>query len=336
MPRCFVARRIPSLALDRLARHCQVDVWEGDLPPPREILMERVRGCDGLLTLLSDTIDDAVMEACGPQLRGIANFAVGYNNIDLAAATARGIAVGNTPDVLTEATADVALGLMIAAARRFQEGWQQVQQDQWRTWEPLGLLGHELNRRTLGIIGMGRIGLAVAMRCVGAWGMNIKYTARSPKPRAEAALQRCFEAHDIADAIDRGLVEHTPLRDLLAESDIISIHTDLNPTTRHLINREHLACMKRTAVLINTARGGIVDQVALLEALRDGTIFAAGLDVTDPEPLPGDSPLRTLPNCTILPHIGSATFTTRQAMANMAVDNLIAVLAGKPMPHAVK
>jgi lactate dehydrogenase-like 2-hydroxyacid dehydrogenase len=259
------------------------------------------------------------MDEVGPQLRGIANYAVGFNNIDVAAAAERRICVGNTPDVLTDATADVAVGLVIAAARHFQSSILQVRALEWKTWEPLGLLGHDLNGKTLGIVGMGRIGAAVARKLVGGWGMKVLYTSRSAKPDIDQ------EFNSIRVSIE----------DLLAQSDVISLHTDLNAHTKHMIGDSEFAKMKPNAILVNTARGGVIDQVALYKALKSKAIFAAGLDVTDPEPLPNDSPLRELENCTILPHIGSATFQARELMSLMAARNLIAALAGQPLPFPV-
>jgi glyoxylate reductase len=317
--RVFVSRRIPENGLNKLREHAQVDVWPGDFAPSRKELLERVAGCDGLLTLLNDTIDGEVMDAAGPQLRVVSNFAVGFNNIDLQAAGRRKISVGNTPDVLTDATADIALGLMLAAARRFQESIDQVRNHQWKTWEPLGLIGQDLRGKTLGIVGMGRIGQAVAQRCVGGWQMKVIYTARKPKPEIDRQLN----------------ATQVSFEQLLDGSDFVSVHTDLNAETKHLFNAAAFHRMKPNAVFINTARGGVVDQVALADALRAQTIFAAGLDVTDPEPLPADSTLRGLANCIILPHIGSATFITRQAMSEIAADNLIAGLQNKPLRHAV-
>ncbi len=316
----FVTRIIPDAGLKLLREQFDVDVWQEFLPPNREALLSRVQGAVGLLSLLSDRIDTEVMDAAGPQLRGIANFAVGFNNIDVAAAIARGIAVGNTPDVLTDATADTAVGLVIAAVRHFQSSILQVRNLQWKTWEPIGQLGHDLNGKTLGIVGMGRIGAAVARKLVGGWGMKVVYTSRSPKPE----IDKEFSATRVS------------LEQLLSQSDVISLHTDLNEQTKHMISHREFAIMKPNAVIVNTARGGVVDQDALYSALKSKVIFAAGLDVTDPEPLPADSPLRELDNCTILPHIGSATFEARDRMAVMAAQNLIAASTGKSIPFPVR
>lgn len=295
-------------------------VWPTELPPSRAELLQHVKGCDGILSLLSDRMDAEVFQQAGPQLRVVSNYAVGFNNIDVREAHSRGIRVGNTPGVLTEATADIAAGLILATARRFSESIDQVRNLEWKTWDPLGLLGLDLKGATLGIVGMGRIGMALAKRMHFGWDMNVIYTARTEKPDAESLLN--------AKRVD--------LATLLANADIVSLHADYNPTTHHLINSSTLAMMKPNAILINTARGGLIDQDALYNALKDGTIWGAGLDVTDPEPLPDDSQLRMLPRCLILPHIGSATIETRQAMADIAVDNLLAGLHGRPLPHEVR
>lgn len=316
----FVCRRIPAAALQRLNSEVDMTVWPAELPPSRAELLQHVEGCDGILSLLSDRMDAEVFQQAGPQLRVVSNYAVGFNNIDVREAHSRGIRVGNTPGVLTEATADIAAGLILATARRFSESIDQVRNLEWKTWDPLGLLGLDLKGATLGIVGMGRIGMALAKRMHFGWDMNVIYTARTEKPDAESLLN--------AKRVD--------LATLLANADIVSLHADYNPTTHHLINSSTLAMMKPNAILINTARGGLIDQDALYNALKDGTIWGAGLDVTDPEPLPDDSQLRRLPRCLILPHIGSATIETRQAMADIAVDNLLAGLHGRPLPHEVR
>ena len=294
---------------------CQVRVWEGELPPPREVLLQQVAGCDGLICLLTDPIDAGVI-AAGGRLRVISQFAVGVDNIDLAAATARGIPVGHTPGVLTEATADLAFGLLLAAARRIPEGIEYVRAGRWRTWEPLGLLGAAVWGATLGVVGLGRIGTAVARRGRG-FGMRVLYTSRTRKQRLEAEL---------------GL-ERVVLGDLLARADFVTLHCPLTPETYHLIDERALRRMKPTAVLVNTARGPVVEMEALARALREGWIAAAALDVTDPEPLPPDHPLLSLPNCIIMPHIGSATVAARERMAVMAAENLLAGLRGEQLPY---
>jgi glyoxylate reductase len=314
-PKVFVSRIIPAAGLDKIKAECDVDVWPEQMPPPYEALTQRVKGVDGLLCLLTDRIDGALMDAAGSQLKVISQMAVGYDNIDIAAANERGIPVGNTPGVLTEATADLTFALLLAAARRIVEGVNYIKAGQWKTWEPETLLGADLTGATLGIVGWGRIGQAVAKRA-GGFDMRII-------------------AHSRSRITDSG-VQQVDFDTLLAESDFVSIHTPLTPETRHLINRETLRKMKRTAILINTARGPIVDQQALYDALRDGTIACAALDVTDPEPIAPDHPLLTLPNLTIVPHIGSASVRTRSRMAEIAADNLLAGLRGEPLRHEIK
>ncbi|MEM9589291.1 MAG: D-glycerate dehydrogenase [Planctomycetota bacterium] len=319
MPTVFVTRQILPTHLERLTQTANVDVWSGDDPPTREQLIARAKGCEGLLSLLGDQVDGPLMDAIGPQLKVISNYAVGYNNIDVEAAKTRGVAVGNTPDVLTDATADVAVALLLNAARRTHEAAATVSNGSWQTWDPQGLLGVDLAGRTLGIVGMGRIGLATARRLAGGWGMRVLYHARHPKPVAEQSV----------DAL------RVSLDELLELSDFVSVHASLSESTRNLISADALARMKPSAILINTARGELIDQDALVEALKAGQIRAAGLDVTTPEPISPKHPLVTLPNCVIYPHIGSATVEAREAMAEIAVDNLLCGLAGKPLRAAV-
>lgn len=318
-PRIFVTRRIPACGLDRLVSECDADVWSKPLPPPREALLERVAGCDGILSLLTDRIDAEVMDAAGDQLKVISNFAVGYNNIDVQEATRRGIVVGNTPGVLTESTADLALALMLAAARCLHDARRFIDDGRWNTWDPLGHIGQDLNGRTLGIVGMGRIGMALAKRCVGAWDMRVLYCSRSEKPEAETSLK----------------AERVEFEQLLAEADFVSVHTPLTDATQGLFDASAFRRMKRTAVFVNTARGAVHDQTALHDALKSGEIFSAGIDVTDPEPIDLSDPLLALPNCVIAPHIGSGTTNSRNGMSEIAADNLLAGLAGRPLRHQV-
>lgn len=315
-PKVFVTRKIPDAGLELLRSACQADVWEDELPPPRGILLERVRGVEGLLCLLTDRVDEAVMEAAGAQLRVISNYAVGFDNIDVAAATRRGIPVGNTPGILTDATADFAFALLLAAARRVVEGERYVRQGKWKTWGPSLLLGVDIAGATLGIVGYGRIGQAVARRARG-FDMRILYYDPSPPPVCDPP----------AESVD--------LETLLRTADFISLHTPLTEQTYHLINEKTLAMMKPTAVLVNTARGAVVDPAALYKALKEGWIFAAALDVTEPEPIPMDDPLLTLDNLILAPHIASASITARQKMALLAAENLLAGLRGERLPHCV-
>jgi len=317
--RVFVCRQIPSAGLDRIVASTDCDVWSGRLPPGRDVLLQRSQGCHGVLTLLSDRIDAEFFDYVGPQLKVVSNFAVGFNNIDVQEATRRGVSVGNTPGVLTDATADIAVALLLAAARRIREGIENVSRREWPTWEPMGFIGKDLSEKTLGIVGMGRIGFATAKRLRFGWDMNVIYTSRSPKPDADTQLN----------------ARRVSFEELLSDSDFVSIHTDLNPETQSLFNTAAFAAMKPTAVLINTSRGGVIDQSALHNALTTGRIFAAGLDVTEPEPLADDSPLRELPNCVIVPHIGSGTVSSRDAMAEIAAENLLAGLDDRTLRHAV-
>lgn len=317
-PKVFLTRRIPDAGLNQILAACDADVWPDRLPPPAEVIRQRVAGCDGLLSLLTDKIDASVI-AAGTRLKVVSQYAVGVNNIDLQACTARRIPVGNTPGILTDATADIAVTLLLAAARRLGEGMADAKAGRWLTWEPTGWLGRDLVGRTLGVVGMGRIGFATAKRLHHGWGMRVVYTSRSPKPEADRELG----------------ARRVEFAELLAESDFVSVHADLNPSTQKLFGAEQFAAMKPTAVFVNTARGGHVDQAALADALRRGVIFAAGLDVTEPEPLPPDHELYTLPNCVIAPHVASATVDTRDAMARMAAANLLAGLRGERLPDCV-
>jgi len=319
LPKVFVTREIPAAGLIKITSATNADVWTEPLPASREVLLEKVAGCNGLLTLLTEKVDAELMDAAGPSLKVISNFAVGINNIDVEEATRRGIKVGNTPGVLTEATADIAFALMMAAARRITEAQDFIRQDRWKTWEPLGHIGADLLSKTIGIVGMGRIGYAMAKRCFGGWGMKVLYTSRSPKDDADQNLN--------AQRVD--------LDTLLAESDFVSVHTDLNETTKHMFNADAFSKMKKSAVFVNSARGPIHHQLDLYQALKSGEIFAAGLDVTDPEPIGKDEPLLTLPNCVIAPHIGSGTTSSRNGMAEISADNLLAGLNDQPLRHPV-
>lgn len=306
MANVFVTRRIPGDALERLAGEHQVDVWDGRLQPSHAKLIEKASECEGLLCLLTDRIDSKVLEAAD-KLKVISNYAVGVDNVDVDAATERGIPVGYTPDVLTEATADATFALMLAAARRVVEGNVVVHTGHWLTWEPTLLLGKDVYSKTLGIIGRGRIGEAVARRAEG-FSMEV---------------------------IDHSQSGGVPLEELLERSDFVSIHCRLTDETRGLIDEAALKRMKDTAILINTARGAIVDTHALGRALEKGWIAGAALDVADPEPVPKGHPLLDAPNLTITPHTASASIEARCAMSDLAVENLLAGLAGKEMPKCV-
>lgn len=313
-PKVFVTRRIPQVGLAKLQEVCDVDLWTHPLPPSRTDLLERVGAIEGLLSLLTERIDEDLLDAA-PNLKVVSNYAVGFNNIDIKACTERGIRVGNTPGVLTDATADLAFALMIAAARRVVEGHRYALSGAWKTWEPLGHIGQDLIGRTVGIVGMGRIGYAFAKRCHGGWGMRVLYHDVHPSEQAE----RDFGA------------KRVEFDTLLAESDFVSVHADLNASTKGMFNAQAFRRMKNTAVFVNTARGPLHNQADLTHALKTGEIFAAGLDVTDPEPPDEHDELLKLHNVVINPHIASATVSSRNAMAEIAADNLIAGLQGKPL-----
>ncbi|MFL5770701.1 MAG: 2-hydroxyacid dehydrogenase [Chloroflexota bacterium] len=318
-PRVFVARRLPDEGIQPIEAIADTTVWPDELPPPRAALLEAVAGCDAVLTLLTDRVDDEFLDAAGPGLKVVSNYAVGFDNVDVPACTARGIPVGNTPGVLTDTTADLAFALMLAAGRRLPEGDRYVRDGRWKTWGPLLLLGSDINGATLGIVGFGRIGQAVARRAVG-FGMRILY---HDVQRAAAAAETAYDARFVR------------LEELLAEADFVSLHVNLTPETHGLIDAEKLGWMKPSAVLVNTSRGPVVDHLALADALRENRIFAAGLDVTDPEPIPADHPLVGLDNCLIVPHIASASRATRAKMAEMAAANVLAGLRGEPLPTPV-
>ncbi len=307
MGRVFVTRALPFDALARLRAEHDVDEWPDSAPPPRERLLAGARDADALLTMVTERVDAELFDAA-PSVKAVANLAVGTDNIDLDEAARRGIPIGNTPGVLTETTADVAFALLLATARRLPDGLAEVREGRWTAWHPTHMLGADVSDTTLGIVGWGRIGQAMARRGQG-FGMEVIYSSRS---------------------------SGVALEELLERADFVSLHTPLTPDTRHLIGREQLRRMKPSAILINTARGPVVDQVALREALEAGEIAGAGLDVTDPEPLAGDDPLLQAPNLLVLPHIGSATVRTRSRMAEMAVENLLAALAGREMPHRAR
>ncbi|MBI1278067.1 MAG: D-glycerate dehydrogenase [Anaerolineaceae bacterium] len=318
-PKVFVSRIIPEAGLNLIREACDAEVWPEVMPPPYDLLLEKVKTIDGLLSTLNDRIDANLIASCGENLKVISQMSVGYDNIDVNAAQARNIPIGNTPGVLTDATADLAFALLLAASRRIVEGVEYIRNGKWRTWEPLALLGGDLSGATLGIIGLGRIGEAVARR---AKGFDMRIVAYSPNKSKETVAKIGIELLSFDQ--------------LLQESDFVSIHVPLNAQTRNLINAQALQKMKPTAILINTARGPIVDQQALYEAVKSGIIGGAALDVTNPEPMSPDDPLLSLPNITIVPHIGSASLRTRNKMAVMAAENLIAGVAGKSLPNQVK
>ena len=311
----FITRIIPDRGLALVKEHFPTcDIWSADTPPAREELIQRVRGVDGLLCLLTEKIDGDLMDAAGPQLKVISSMSVGVDHIDVAAATVRGIPIGNTPGVLTDATADMAFALLFASARRVVEGEKYVRSGGWKTWNPKLLLGADFVGATLGIIGFGRIGRAVAKRAQG-FDMHVIFYDPTAQP--------VYGANPV------------DIDTLLRMSDFVSIHVPLTEGTRHLVNAEFLAKMKPNSILVNTSRGGVVDQSALYDVLKAEKIFAAALDVTDPEPLPMDHPLLELGNCLIVPHLGSASRHTRDMMSLLAAANLIAGLRGERLPNCV-
>jgi len=313
-PHVFVSRPVPQEAIDLLAKQCDVEVWESELPPPRADLLAKTKDAFGILSLLTDNIDAEFLDNA-PRLRVAANMAVGFDNIDLAECTRRGVVASNTPEVLTDTTADFAFALLMAAARRVVEGADYVRAGKWQTWGPMLLLGQDVHHATLGLIGLGRIGAEVAKRAQG-FSMRVIYHDVVRRPEIEKGL---------------GIV-YADLDTVLKEADFVSVHTPLTPQTHHLLSGPQLAKMKKTAVLVNTSRGPVVDPAALYAALKAGHLWAAALDVTEPEPIPMDNPLLTLPNCIIVPHIASASVKTRTRMAVLAAENILAVLNGQRPP----
>ncbi len=318
-PTVVVTRQLPPTAINPILEKCNTRYWDSEEPIERGTLLEWVQGADGLYCLLTDTVDDELLDAAGPGLRVVATMSVGYDHVDVAALRNRGIILGNTPGVLTETTAELAVALLLATARRLPEGTHAVEGGTWPIWRPMWMTGRDIHGSTVGVVGLGRIGAAFA-RMLGGFGCRILYTGPREKPEAARAVNATF----------------APMDALLQESDYVAVHCPLNEQTRALFSTEAFGKMKASAVLINTSRGGVVDQDALYRALVQGEIAAAGLDVTDPEPLPADHPLVSLENCVILPHIGSATVATRTKMAVMTTENLLAGVEGRPLPNQVE
>lgn len=316
-PRVWITGPVADAALGPLRELADVEVRpEPEKALPDEMLA-RVPGISGLLPVNGAGVSADVLDAAGPGLRIVANFGVGYDNVDVAAATERRIPVSNTPDVLVNATADVAFGLLLAAGRRFGEGVAAAREDRWQ-WAQGLMWGQEVSGATLGVLGLGRIGTAVARRAQG-FGMRVLYHSRTRKPEVEFALG----------------CEYRSFADLLAEADFLSLHCALTPDTRHILGTEALARMKRTAVVVNTGRGGLIDQPALLQAVREGRLAGAGLDVTDPEPPPPDDPILHTPGIFVTPHIGSCSVVARTGMTRVCVQNLVAALKGERPPNCV-
>jgi glyoxylate reductase len=316
-PNVFVTRQLPGSAIERLRKDAEVSVWDRELPPPREELLRAVATADGLLCLLTDNIDAGLLEAA-PRLRAISTMAVGYDHIDVAAATEAGIVVTNTPGVLTETTADFAFALLLAAARRLPEAERAVREGRWSTWHPSFMLGRDVHGATLGIVGLGAIGSAVARRARG-FQMRMLAYSRTRRPELE---------HDLG-------VSYAAFEELLSQADFVSVHVPLTPETRHLFNDAAFQRMKPTAVFVNTSRGAVVDEAALHRALTSGSIAAAAIDVAETEPLPKHDPLLRLPNLLATPHIASASVATRERMAEMAAADLLTALDGGTPAHFV-
>ncbi|GFN75337.1 glyoxylate reductase/hydroxypyruvate reductase [Plakobranchus ocellatus] len=317
LPKVFAVKAIPPAGLARLRQHCQVTVNEKKGWPTREDLLQGVRGMDALFVFPFVKIDREVLDVAGPQLKIVATHSVGLEHIDLELCKERGIKVSYTPDVLTTATAELAVSLVLATARRLDECFCAVKEGVWGTcWEnSLWLLGKQISGSVVGIVGLGRIGLAIAKRLAAFEVSKIVYTGRTPRPESAAAVGAEFVSFD----------------ELCKQSDFVVASCSVNESNKNLFNREAFKKMKPTSIFVNVARGVIVDQEALYEALASGEIGAAGLDVTNPEPLPPSDPLLTLPNCLIVPHIGSLTDTTRKIMCDLVVDNILAGVEGRPI-----
>ena len=315
-PRIFMTRAIAPAAIERLSAQTDLEVWPHEAPPPYEILIDRVQNATGIVSLLTDRIDAGLIAAAGPDFRVIAQMAVGFDNIDVAAATARGIPVGHTPGVLTETTADFAWTLLMATARRVVEAHNEVQQSIWRPWGPDVLTGQDIFGATLGLVGFGRIGQAMAKRAQG-FDMPILYHDLQRFPEAEKSLGAQFVS----------------LEELLERADFVSLHTFMSPQNKFMMGKSQFGQMKPNAIFINTARGGLVDPDALLWAVRERKIAGAGLDVFETEPIPEGHPLLNEPSVIITPHIASASKNTRARMALMAAENIIAAIEGKRIPY---
>ncbi|MEH7416230.1 D-glycerate dehydrogenase [Neobacillus drentensis] len=311
----YITRKLPDEIINKLSQYFHVRMWkEENIPVPREILLKEIENIEGLICLLTDKIDEEVIRKA-KQLKIISNLAVGYNNIDVQAAAKKEIIVTNTPGVLTETTADLTFALLMAAARRLVNASDSVRNGEWGAWSLMQHTGQDIFGATLGIIGLGRIGEALVKRANG-FDMNVLYYNRTRKLEKEQELG----------------IHYSELKDLLQQSDYVCLMLPYSPDVHHLIGKEELSLMKQSAILINTARGGIVDEEALYEALRNGDIWAAGLDVFEQEPIPMDHPLLSLSNVVTLPHIGSASVKTRMRMAHLAADNVVKVLYGGDAP----
>lgn len=319
MNKILVTRKLPDKVIDKLNAHAELDIWPDNEAIPRDELLKRVAGKDGVLCMLTDKIDAELLDVAGPQLKVVSTMSVGFDHIDVAECAKRKVAIGFTPGVLSDTVADMAVTLMLMASRRAVEAVDAAKDGQWGSWQPYWMCGMDLHHSTVGIVGLGGIGTIMAKRLNG-FGCKMVYYNRSRREDLEKEIG----------------IEYRSFNELIKESDFVSLHVPLTPETKDMINTEVLHKMKPSSVLINTSRGGTVNQQDLYEALKSGQIFGAGLDVTDPEPLPTNSPLYDLPNCVITPHIASASTATRNAMAELAVENLIAGLDGKELKAEVK
>jgi glyoxylate reductase len=315
-PRVYVALKIAPVDLEGIRAVCEVETWDKPGSPPRETLLQKIDGCEGVVTASDVAVNAEFFDAAGPQLKVVSNTAVGTDNFDFREAARRGILLGHTPDVLTQATASMAFALMQDVARNVTAGMKEVVEGRWKTWDLLANLGKDLHGATLGIVGLGRIGTEMARLCFAAFRMCVLYYDKEQKPAAEESLR--------ASRIDH-------LEDLCGRADFISVHVDLNPTTHNMFGARQFAAMQKDAVFVNTSRGAVVDQESLYIALTTGQIRGAGLDVTVPEPLPPTHPLVGLPNCVITPHRASSTPKARYAMSEIARDNLLLGICGKPL-----
>ncbi len=324
-PRAYITRRLPQAAMDIVIAACDTTFWDNDAAPvPRDVLLRAVADVDGVLALLTDRIDAELLDAA-PRLKVVANMAVGYDNVDLPALTAHGVLLTNTPGVLTETTADLVWALILATSRRIVEGHRLIAAGGWTTWSPMFMVGQDVHGATLGIVGAGRIGTAVARRAVG-FGMPILYHNRHPSADLEAQI----------GTIPGASIRYAPtLEELLVAADVVVVMVPLTPETRGMFGAREFALMKPTSVFVNASRGPVVRERELIEALKRGRPWAAGLDVFEVEPIGADHPLLALPNVVAVPHIGSATVATRTRMATMAATNLVAVLTGQPPPNPV-
>lgn len=317
-PEVFVSRIIPDKGLEQINVFCEAEIWPENEPPDYEVLLQKVKGVDGLVCLLTDQIDGQLMDSAGDSLKVISQMAVGFDNIDVEAATERGIPVGHTPGVLTDTTADFAFTLLMAAGRRVVEGVNYVKAGHWKTWGPTLFMGQDISGATLGIIGLGRIGQGMAKRASG-FGMNILFFDDYADPKVAEKLG----------------AQPADFDEVLEKADFLSLHVPLTEHTEHMISSDELKRMKSSAILINTSRGPVVDAKALYQALKAGDIAYAALDVTEPEPIETDDPLLSLDNCIVVPHIASSSLATRNKMATMTAANLKAGLEGEPLPNCV-